>query len=249
MVIEQQSRPEWNVRRTARVTGLWYLALAIVGGIGFLVVRSQIYVPGDPASTLENLVEREALARLGVVLELLLVLTQAVAAVWFYKLFRPFSGPAAWSVAGFGLMNAAAVLLSFVFMTTALAVAGDGALAPGGDAAATTQLMYELSAASWQGGGLFFGLWLIPMGHLARLAGMPGWLGRVLILGGLGYLLSTFSAVAMASPPTWLVEWPPYLATIGEVWMIGYLLAVGLPARSGHSGPGIDTSSRSISFT
>ncbi len=249
LVDEQQSRPAWDGRRTARITGLWYLALAVVGGIGFLLIRSQIYIPGDPAATLANLVDRTALARLGVVMELLLVLTQAIAAVWFYKLFRSFSGPAAWSVAGFGLMNAAAVLVSFVFMMTALAVAGDGALAPGGDAAATVQLMYEMSSGSWQGGGLFFGLWLIPMGHVAGLAGMPRWLGRSLIVGGVGYVLSTFSAVAMANPPTWLVEWPPYLATIGEVWMIGYLLGVGLPTRSAHSGPGTDTRSRSISFT
>ena len=73
---------------TARVTGLLYLGLAITGALGFQLVRGQLYVADDPRSTLSNLVERTSMARLGIVLELGIVLTQALAAVWFYRLFR-----------------------------------------------------------------------------------------------------------------------------------------------------------------
>ena len=215
-------------RRTARVTGLWYLALGIAGMVGFLLIRPQIHVAGDAAATLANLVDEVALARTGLVMELVLVVAQALAAVWFYKLFRSFSEPAAWAVGAFGLVNAIAVLASAAFMATALAVAGDTGLAPGGDAAATVQLMYELGSSSWQVGGLFFGLWLIPMGYLAGLAGMPRWLGRILIAGGVGYLLSTFISAAIPEPVAWLVDGLVYPATIGEFWMIGYLLTVGI---------------------
>lgn len=222
-------------RRTARVTGVWYLLLGISGLLGFLIVRPQIYVPGDAASTLANLVEREGLARLGLVMEMAVVAAQALAAVWFFKLFRRWNHDAAWALAAFGMANAAAIMISAASMATALAVAGDVGLAPGADAASTVQLMYELSASSWVVGGLFFGLWLIPMGYVVATTGlMPRWLGRILIVGGVGYVLSTFVQFGIADTPSWLVDGLVIPATIGEFWMIGYLLLRGIRKSDGR---------------
>jgi hypothetical protein len=208
---------------------MWYLALAVAGILGFLLIRPQIYVAGDPATTLANLVDRAALARTGVAVELALVVTQAIAAVWFYKLFRSINEPAAWALAAFGMVNAVAIMASAGFMATALTVSVDPSLAPGGDAAATVQLMYQLSSNSWGVGALFFGLWLIPMGHIATGSGrMPAWLGRILIIGGVGYVLSSVVSVGFSDPALWVVTSLTVPATIGEFWMIGYLLAVGI---------------------
>jgi hypothetical protein len=225
-------------KRTALVTGLWYLGLAITGMLGFLIVRPEIYVSGDSASTLANLIEKATLARLGLVLEIAVVATQALAAVWFYKLFRTSNQTAAWALAAFGMANSLAIMISAAFMATALTVAGDVALAPGADAAATVQLMYELSGNFWVVGGLFFGLWLIPMGYIVVSTGvMTRWLGRILIVGGLGYVLSTFVHLGLADPPAGLVEGLVIPATIGEIWMIGYLLVRGIrPALSTEHG-------------
>lgn len=63
--------------RTARIAGAWYLGLAITGILGFLLVRPEIYVDGDAATTLANLRGKEALAQLGVALEMTIVVTQA----------------------------------------------------------------------------------------------------------------------------------------------------------------------------
>ena len=216
-------------RRTARVTGLWYLALAITGGTGFLLIRPMLYVDGDPAATLANLVQSPGLARVGLVLELALVLTQAIAAVWFYKLFRSANSTAAWALAAFGMANAVAIMASAGFLASALTVSSDFGLAPGGDAAATVQLMYELSSNSWGVGSLFFGLWLIPMGHIATTSGlMPRWLGRILVIGGVGYVMSTFVKYGFADAPIWLSNALPMPATVGEFWMIFYLLFKGI---------------------
>ncbi len=218
-----------DLRRTARTTGWWYLALGVIGGIGFLLVRPMIFVAGDSAGTLANLNDRPGLARAGLVLELGLVVAQAAAAVWFYKLFRRLNQTAAWAVGLFGMMNAAAITTSAVFMATALTVVGDAGLAPGGDVAATTQLLYQLSSDSWGAGGLFFGLWLIPMGYIAVVSGrLPKWLGRILIVGGVGYLLSAFLGYGAPDAPAWVTEGLVIPATVGEFWMIGYLLFVGI---------------------
>src|SRR3546814_15888810 len=62
--------------RTARITGLWYLGLAVCGLCGFLLIRSQLYAPGDPQQTLAQLGEQAWLARAGIAFELGIVITQ-----------------------------------------------------------------------------------------------------------------------------------------------------------------------------
>ncbi len=112
---------------------------------------------------------------------------------------------------------------------TAVPVSGDAGLAPGGDAAATVQLLFQLSADAWGVGALCFGLWLIPMDHVAASSGrMPGALGGILIVGGVGYILSAFVDHGLTEAPTWLVEGLTIPVSVGAFWMIGYLLSVGI---------------------
>ena len=140
------------------------------------LVRGLLYVADDPTGTLSNLVEHPATARLGIVLELAIVFTQALAAVWFYRLFRSVDSFAAGLIAVFGMVNAVAILGSAAALATALDVADEKSLAVSGSAAATVQLLYVFSGHLWGVGGLFFGLWLIPMGWLVVRS---GWLPRV----------------------------------------------------------------------
>jgi hypothetical protein len=201
--------------------------------LGFLIIRPQLFAAGDPVATLANLTENESLARLGLGLELLVVLTQSLAAVWFYKLFHSLNRTAAFGVAVFGLMNAAAIMASAAFLATASAVAGDPTLAVGGDAATTVQLLFELSGNSWGVGAVFFGLWLIPMGYVVSSSGrFPRPLGWVLMAGGAGYVLSAFVGYGLAGAPMWLVDGLAYPATVGEFWIIGYLLVLGIRPES-----------------
>jgi uncharacterized protein DUF4386 len=219
---------------TARTTGLLYLGLAVTGALGFQFVRGQLYVADDPGGTLSNLVEQTSMARLGIVLELAIVLTQALAAVWFYRLFRSIDSFGAGLVAAFGLVNAMAILSSAAMLATALDVADDSSLAASGGAAATVQLLYVISGHLWGVGGLFFGLWLIPMGWLVvQSRWLPRVLGQLLMVGGVGYVLSTFVSYVFANAglAAALLIVP---ATIGELWIVGYLIVFGVRE---HAGP------------
>ena len=214
---------------TARWTGLFYLGLAVAGFVGFLFVRSELYIPDDATATLANLADRAPLARLGIAADLTIVLTQALAAVWFFKLFRSDHSFAAGSIAAFGLVNAAAILVATAFSTTALVVAADPALAPAGDQAATVQLLYQLNGVAWDIGGLFFGLWLVPMGFVVVSARvMPVVLGWVLMAGGVAYVIGSYLAQLAPDAPTAVGSVLTGIATVGEVWMIGYLLIIGV---------------------
>jgi hypothetical protein len=216
---------DMNMKKTARTAGLWYLGLAIFGAVGYLAIRSQLYVPDDAAATAANLVEHESLARLGIAADMALVVTQSLAALYFFKLFRTVNAFAAGSIAVFGQINAVAILVGVAFSATALNVA------LGGGAAETAHMLYNLNDAMWGVGALFFGLWLIPMGFIvytARL--MPRALGAILVAGGGTYVLSAFVIYLWPGAPGAVSGVLTTLPTIGEVWMIGYLLTFGVRA-------------------
>lgn len=215
--------------KSARATGAWYLGLAITGMLGFLILRPQLIDADDSAATLANLAEHTTQAHLLVLLEMAVVVTQALAAVYFYKLFRPINPTAAYATATFGMVNSVAVMASGAFMATANSIAADASLAPGGDAAGTVGLMYELSANSWGMGNLFFGLWLIPMGWVAvTSARFPRPLGWTLVVGGVGYVLSGLIGYGIADAPGGIAAALAFPASIGEFWMVGYLLIKGI---------------------
>jgi hypothetical protein len=221
--------------RTARTTGLFYLGLAIAGVLGFVVIRSRLFAADDPAATLAHLVDNQSLARAGVALELLIVLTQALAAVWFYRLFRTVDSFAASGIAAFGLVNAIVGLVSAALLATAVAVSVD----PVGDAAANVQVLYLVSDNLWGVGALFFGLWLIPMGWCVLRSGwMPRVLGWILVGGGAGYVLSAF--IRYLAPDAQVVaEALAYPASVGEFWMVGYLLVRGVRRQALDEAPPI----------
>lgn len=213
--------------RTARTTGLLYLGLAITGGLGFLLIRPALFEAGDAAATMANLVDDPTLARLGIAVEMGVVVTQALAALWFFRLFRSVDAFAAGAIAVFGMVNAVAILVSAASLATAL----DVALEPVGDPG-TAQVLYLVSDNLWGVGALFFGLWLIPMGWCVLQSGsMPRTLGWVLVVGGVGYMLSAFLRYLLPDAGV-LADVVTIPATIGEVWMVGHLLVRGVGRRT-----------------
>ena len=55
-----------GARRLARIGGVLYLAIIVIGAFGAAVVRGRVVVPGDAARTAENLRSMEWLWRAGV---------------------------------------------------------------------------------------------------------------------------------------------------------------------------------------
>lgn len=216
-----------TLTKLARRAGLAYLALGVTGMLGFLVIRPRLFAEGDPAATLANLAANESLARWGVALELGIVLSQALVAVAFYRLFRSVDSTAAGTLAAFGLVNAVAILGSSAMLTAALGASTDPGLLA--DPAGTVHLLYRLSEGFWAGGNIFFGLWLIPMGQLVLRSGwMPRPLGHVLVVGGIGYVLAAFVPVLAPDAGEVVSTVLTVPASVGEFWMIGYLLVRGV---------------------
>ncbi len=209
---------------TARLAGFWYLMMAITGILGFLVFHSQIF-DADPNKTLSNLIEQESLARTRLLLEFGVILSQALTAFWFYKLFRGVNEWAAWAVGIWGMVNAVVIMISAIAMGSAIGIANASETVY--DKVMLIELLSSLSTNAWGVGGIFFGLWLIPLGYIVTSSNrMPVWLGRTLILGGVGYVISV--VIIYLVPENSFADYFTIPATIGEFWMIGYLFIFGI---------------------
>jgi len=211
---------------TARITGIWYLIMAISGILGFMVFHPQIFVSGNPEKTLANLIDLESTARVRLLFEFAIVISQALTAVWFYKLFKDINEWAAWTLGIWGMINSVAIMISAISMASAIGIA-NSSVQTMDDKVLLIQVFQHIIANAWGIGGLFFGLWLFPMGYIViKSKRMPIWLGRVIFLGGIGYLISTIiSYMGIDFPYNRILILP---ATVGEFWMIGYLLIFGI---------------------
>ncbi len=220
-----------HIIKTARITGLWYLLMAITGILGFMVFHSKIFVSGNPEQTVTNLIELQSTARIRLLLEFGIVITQALTAVWFFKLFKDTYKWEAWTLGIWGIVNAVVIMISAIAIASVIGIA-NAEISVLEDKVLLIQMLQHIIANAWGIGGLFFGLWLFPMGYIViQSKRMPIWLGRVIILGGIGYVVATF--IRYSGIEFSLNKYLMLPATIGEFWMIGYLLIFGIRPTKG----------------
>lgn len=218
--------------RIARLTGAAYSAMLPGGIVGFIVARGTLVHPTEPAATLANVLAHPDLARASIAGTTVVIVAQALAALGFFALFRRGSPVAAWAIAAFGLMNSAAVVAGTAAALTAMRIA----LLPGEIVGreSIVHALYVFEGSAWAIGSVFFGLWLIPMGVAARRSGFfhaGAVLGAILVVGGLGYVATPFLALVPEAVALGIPDLATLPATVGEVWMMGALLVVGVRRR------------------
>lgn len=219
-------------KRLARIAGLLYLVVGILGGFAFAGVYTAMYAPGDPATTASNLVADAWLVRFGVAADLIQVVFWVFLSLTLFTLLRHVNAYAARAMVVLVAIGASISFLNILFEFQGMRVATDPAyLAAVGSAGSTAlaMLMLDLQHFGYAIAGIFFGLWLVPLGYLAFKSGMfPKVLGIVLVVGGVSYLFDTL-ATFVAPELTALTH--PVAALLGgvaEISTLGYLLVKGV---------------------
>jgi hypothetical protein len=225
-----------SLRRTARLAGLLYLLVALLGLFAHFFARGTIHVPGDAAATADNIVEHATLFRLGFVADLLMAGVFILLGMALFRLFRHVNREMAGALVVFVAIGTGMILLNLVAQYAALRVATDdsyaAALGPNGSDALTL-LLVDMQSYGYSIAGVLFGLWLLPLGYLAYSSGLfPRPLGIVLMVACFSYLIDTlavFGVPGLSPAFSTIVTLP---AAIAEFWMVGYLLFVGVRART-----------------
>jgi len=219
-------------KRLARIAGVLYLLVGIFGAFAEGFVEPKMYVAGDAAATAGNVVANSGLVRLGVVSDLLDGTFFILLALTFYVLFKQVHKGVARALLVFVTLATAITCLSAVFLFEGLQVATRavdlGALGTDGSNGLVLLLLdtqhYGLLTAQ-----IFFGLWLAPLGYLAYKSGwFPKALGALLVVASACYLVDLLAAFLVPDLGNSIHAFIVIPCAIGETWMVGYLLVVGV---------------------
>jgi Domain of unknown function (DUF4386) len=215
----------------ARTAGALYLLLAVLGGFSELYVRDGVDVPGNAAATAANIVQSETLFRVGALTDLVGITVFLVLGLILFSLLRPVSPLASTTMLVFVAVAVAVMTLNMANHLGALEAALDGS-----DAVAMRFL--ETHHNGYLVAGIFFGLWLIPLGYLLVRSGYaPRWLGILAMVGSLGYVADVVANVLFGTsrePTTELVFVP---SVIAELALVVWLLVKGLDVPDERRAP------------
>jgi len=226
-------------KKTARVAGLWYLLVAITGAFSIVYVPGTLIVPGDATATADRILASESLFRLGIVSELISAVGFIFLVLALRRLFKETSEQLASLMVIFVLVS---VPISFVNVLNEIAAlillrAPDFlSVFDKHQLDALALLFLRLhSQGLFVVAGIFWGLWLLPLGLLVIRSGFaPRALGVLLIPAGVAY-------VAVSAASLLLPQYLPLVSTVaipveaGEVPMIVWLLITGAKGRAARA--------------
>jgi hypothetical protein len=229
--------------RLARIAGGLYLLMCVLGGAAHLVVRAGVRVPGDAAATAANVAAEPGLFRAALVADVVMATAFVLLGLVLHRLLAPVDRRAAGAMVLFVTVGAALILSALVFHLAAGLVATDPAYATASGRDGLVLLLVDLHHHGYVLAGVFFGLWLLPLGHLARRSGLfPPLLGLALIVAGGAWILHTLTVIGL--PDRSLLHTVLSLPTFAELAMVAYLLVRGVrrpstarpvPAGAGRS--------------
>jgi hypothetical protein len=211
--------------RLARVAGVLYLPVFVLGPFSLLFVRSRLITSGDAAATADQLTAHGWLLRAGTVTELYLALTDVALAAAFYVLLRRVSRPLA-LVAAF-LRLTWAVIAAFAVLTSvaALMVLSDAsylAVFSADQLDALALLFLNLHEPAIAVGFVAFGSHLMVLGYLIRKSNLlPRIVGTLLLVAGAGYLANSLLMFGWATRSQPLLLLPAFPAELSLcLWLL-----------------------------
>ncbi len=219
-------------KKTARIAGVLYLLNGIFSGFAFAYVIGKVYVMDNAAATAANVAAQSGLVRIGVAADLFQATIWIFLAMTLYLLLKHVNKSAASTMVVLVAVGAAIVCLNDVFQFESLRIATDNAYAAAFGNAGSNALVLLLLDIHHYGfliAQIFFGLWLVPLGYLAYKSGMfPKALGVALIAGGACYLLGMLAVFLIPDLGEKINTFITIPSAIAEIWMLGYLLVIGV---------------------
>ena len=208
---------------------IMYPIWAIVGLFSVMYVPATLIVPGDAATTANNIMDNDLLFRMGIVGSLITQLIFILVVLVLYKLFRPVNKDHTWLMVMFALVGVPIAMLNTLNRVAALMLLnGADYLNVFGADQLHAQMMLFLNLNE-QGvfiASIFWGLWLFPLGYLIYKSGyFPRIFGVLMTIAGFGYLLGSF--VHFLLPDYEAISSVLEVMTIGETIFMAWVLLKG----------------------
>lgn len=191
-----------SLKSVSRLAGVGYLIIFLTGIFANFFVIEGLVVAGDGAATLQNIKESDTLFRIGILSFILMVIFDLVLAWALYLLLKPVNKNMSLFQAWFRLVNGTIFGVALFHLVEVIQLANGGGYLSGVDQEMLAfEVMRSLEAFNtiWLVGLIFFGIHLVFLGWLIRKAKyIPGILGILLIIAGIGYLIDSFANFMLA---------------------------------------------------
>ena len=170
-----------SIQKTARITGILILIMAVIAPFSMLYLPSTLIVPGDATTTANNIVTSEGLFRLGLVSDAIVFLIEIALCALLYVLLKPVSKTLS-LVAAFARLAMTILqginLLNHFFVLLLLSGAGYLAVFSPDQLQAFVLLFLNAHEAVVLIWGVAFALHLLVSGYLVYQSGyLPKWVG------------------------------------------------------------------------
>jgi Domain of unknown function (DUF4386) len=216
----------------ARIGGVLYLIIIVIGILGEAFVRNRLIVSGDATATAEKIRASEFLWRLSIAGEFFLLICAVALVLIFYVLLRPVSRDLALLAAFFNLVSIAVEAVGGLHLLATLFPLANANYLKVLD----PKQLYVLAYLSTRSHGhsfsvtlIFFGCVCLVLGYLIFRSGyLPKVLGVLMQLAGLSYLTNSFALILSPSLADRLFPAVLLPAFVGEASLCLWLLAKGV---------------------
>lgn len=189
-----------SLSKNARIAGLLYIVGSLFGVVRLLYIPSTLFVHGNAAATAANIAAHEMLFRFGIVSYLIGSALWIFVTLALYRMFKEVDQALAVLVVILGSL----MVVPLFFVNTAndaaalLFARGGGFLSvfDKPQCEAFVLLFLNLHNQIDLANGIFWGLWLLPLGLLVyKSRFLPRFIGVWLVIACFGYLAFSFTAL------------------------------------------------------
>jgi len=232
------------IRNPGRIAGSLYVLASIVGIFGLIYVPSKLIVDGNAAETARNLAASETLFRLGISSHLIGEALFVFVALALYHLLKAVNHRHALCMLTLILI---AIPIAFLNELNAIAalilVRGSEFLSVFSPPQRNALAMFflNLHGYGFDIAGIFWGLWLFPLGLLVYRSGfLPRILGLALMVNCFAFLISSLTSLALPNYEALVHPWMRPFHFGEQVFML-WLLIMGAKPKPQPSTPYVAT--------
>ena len=220
-----------SIQKTARLAGFYYLLVAICGFYGIIYVPSQVVVKGNALVTMQNILDKGFLFRLGITANLIGAVAFIFTVMTFYQLFKNIDERKAKLMVVLVIVQIPITFLSESFAFASMMLAKGEILKNLDLTQRQDWVIFFLKLKSYTINILiiFWGLWLIPLGQLVLKSGyLPKFIGILLILGGITYVIESLDYILLSDKLSFITEYGFVFYSTAELSTVAWLLVKGV---------------------
>jgi hypothetical protein len=223
--------------RTARLAAALYVLMIPLGLLGIMYVPTALVVAGDAAATSANIMANQGMFRLSIATALVVQVTHIFIVLLLYQLLKPVGKALAALMVVFMLVSVPITMLNELnHFAVLLVLSGADFLKvfPADQLKAMVPLFFALHDFVINSiAGIFWGLWLLPMGILVYRSGFMSKIpGVLLLVAGSAYVVDSFAKTLWTGYADSILATIVMVALFGEIVFPVWLLITGVDVEA-----------------